>query len=135
MPVDIRLVTLREFVRTDLVGAFDLEASKAALTEIVRAAAQCGVPNLLIDVRMAVPVELCAADVQELVMHLLLLGVDPGYRIAILSDPQDEVDRAKVFESYARERGVDAAAFRDFETALTWLCKLPSQAHRGLTSN
>jgi hypothetical protein len=63
-------------------------------------------------------------------MHLLSLGIDPAYRIAILNDPKDQIDRGKLFEEGARERGLDAAVFRDFEAALTWLCRLPSGPRR-----
>jgi hypothetical protein len=30
-------------------------------------------------------------------MHLLSLGIDPAYRIAILNDPKDQIDRGKLF--------------------------------------
>jgi hypothetical protein len=130
MPIDIRLISLRDFVRTDMVGTLDFEITKAALTEIVKASSECGVPNLLIDARMAIAVEVSASDIHELVMHLLSLGIDPTYRIAILNDPKDQIDRGKLFEEDARERGIDAAVFRDFEAALTWLCRLPSGTRR-----
>jgi hypothetical protein len=126
MPIDIRLISLRDFVRTDMVGALDFETTKAALTEVVKATMECGVPNILIDTRMAIPIEFRASDVPDLVAHLLSLGIDPSYRIAILNDPKDEIDRGKLFEKDAREHGIDAAVFRDFETALNWLCSLPS---------
>ena len=121
MPVDIRLISLRDFVRTELVGAVDLETSKAALTELARSTAECGVPNIL---------DVGASDVAALVEHLLALEVDPGYRIAILNDPKDGVDRGKLFEEHARRLGIDAAVFRDFEEALAWLCRLPSRPRR-----
>ena len=130
MPVDIRLISLRDFVRTDLVGAVDLETTKAALIELAKATSECGVPNVLIDARTAVAVGVGASDVPALVEPLLALGVDPGYRIAILNDPKDEVDRGKLVEELARRRRIDAAVFRDFEAALTWLCRLPSRPQR-----
>jgi len=130
MPVDIRLISLRDFVRTDLVGAVDLETTKAALTELAKATSECGVPNVLIDARTAVAVGVGASDVPALIEPLLALGVDPSYRIAILNDPKDEVDHGKLFEELARRRGIDAAVFRDFEAALTWLCRLPSRPRR-----
>jgi hypothetical protein len=126
MAVDIRLISLRDFLRTDLVGAIDFETSKAALTGSVRAAAECGVPNILLDTRRATALGVTGSDVYTLVIHLLTLGIDSGYRIAILNDPKDELDRGKLFEQAARERGIDAAAFRDYEAALDWLCTIPS---------
>jgi hypothetical protein len=125
MAVDVRLISLRDSVRTDMVGAFDFEASKAALTASVTSGAECGVPNILIDARKAVAVGGTPADVYTLVMHLLSLGIDPGYRIAILNDPKDEIDRGKLFEQCARDQGIDAAAFRDYEIALDWLSRTP----------
>jgi hypothetical protein len=129
MPIDVRLISLRDFVRSDLVGAIDFEASKAALTEVVKSSSEYGVPNILIDARRVIAVGVGASDVSELVLHLLSLGIDPGYRIAILNDPKDEIDRGKLFAGNARERGVDAAVFRDFETALACLCRLPPQTN------
>jgi hypothetical protein len=122
MAVDIRLVSLRDFVRTDMEGAIDFETSKVAFTGAVRSSAECGVPNILIDARRAIAVQVSTSDVYTLVMHLLSIGIDPGYRIAILNDPKDEIDRGKVFEESARAQGIDAAAFRDYEEALAWLC-------------
>jgi hypothetical protein len=113
-----------------MAGAFDLETSKAVFTAIVEATSESGVPNILIDARRAIAVEVGASDISELIMHLLSLGIDPGYRIAILNDPKDEIDRGKLFQECARERGINAAVFRDFEAALTWLCRLPSQPRR-----
>ena len=126
MSVDIRLVSLRDFIRTDVAGTFDLEGSKAVLTEIVKSSDECGVPNVLIDVRMIRPEKVEPADIYTLVMHLLSLGIDPGHRFAILNDPQLELDGGKLFEQCARERGIDAAAFRDYEATLAWLCRVPS---------
>jgi hypothetical protein len=127
MPVDIRLISLRDFIRTDLVGVVDFETTKAAVTELAKATLECGVPNILIDARTAVAVGVGASDMPAVVEPLLALGVDHGYRIAILNDPKDDLDRGKLFEEIARRRGIDAAVFRDFEAALTWLCKLPSR--------
>jgi hypothetical protein len=119
--------SLRDFIRTNLVGAVALETSKAALTDLVKATSEYGVPNVLLDTRMAVAVGISASDVSSLVVHLLALGIDPEFRIAILNDPHDEIDRGKIFEKHARRRGIDAAVFRDFESALSWLCKFPSK--------
>ena len=47
MIVDIRLVSLRDYLRTNLIGAIDYEVSKVALTEMVKASSAVGVPNLL----------------------------------------------------------------------------------------
>jgi hypothetical protein len=125
MIVDIRLISLRDYLRTNLIGAIDFEVSKVALTEMVKASSAVGVPNLFVDTRMAIPVGLDASDVHELVKHLLSLEIDPGIRIAILNDPRDELDRSKLFEEYARESGIEDAVFRDYESAITWLCQLP----------
>jgi hypothetical protein len=123
MGVDIRLISLQDFLRTNMVGAVDFETSRSALVETVKSAAECGVHHILLDARKAIAVRISAADVFTLVMHLLSLGVDPSYRIAILNDPKDDIDRGKLFEESARERGIDAAAFRDYETALAWLSR------------
>jgi hypothetical protein len=119
--VDKRLVSIREFVRYDVSGSFDYAASKEAISTIVTACSEAGVTEMLVDTRDVVMTEVNASDVFSLLMHFFSLKPDPGLRIAILSDPKDEIDRAMIFAEGAAVRGQKVAAFRDFESAMEWL--------------
>jgi len=121
MPFEIRQISIADFLRTDITGVFDFEATKVLLSEIVESCFRAGITRMLIDTRAARPRNIGVSDIYTLVMHLMLLGIDSHHRLAILNDPPDEFDRAKLFEECAALQGMNVAAFRDFEAALEWL--------------
>jgi hypothetical protein len=119
--VSKRLVSIRDFIRCDISGVFDYPASKEAISGIVASWGDGGVTDVLVDTRDAVVMEVSASDVFSLLMHFLSLKPDPAVRVAILNDPKDELDRAKIFAEGAVVRGRTVAAFREFESAMEWL--------------
>jgi hypothetical protein len=121
MSFEIHTVSIRDFLRTDVSGVIDFEASKAILTEIVLSCRERSISRVLMDAREAVPLDIGASDIYSLVMHLISLGFGRGHRIAVLDAPKDEIDRAKLFEQCAHEQGLNIASFREFEGALAWL--------------
>jgi hypothetical protein len=120
MTHDIRLIHLKDFLRTDLRGNLDLESSKRSLKEIAQACTEHENHHVLIDTRdsdsKATPV-----DVWELAASLEECGIGRHNRIAILNAPKDDFDRAAFLETCAANRGFSIKAFRDFEKALYWL--------------
>ena len=119
--VEMRLISIRDFLRFNVAGAFDFEASKSAITDIVTACDQAGVTEVLVDSRDASMIEVRLADVFSLVLHMISLGPDGGRRLAILNDPKDPIDRGKFFADIATARGRTVASFREFESAVRWL--------------
>jgi hypothetical protein len=121
MLFDIRRISIADFLRTDVAGVFDFQATRSLLTEIVASSFRSGISRILVDVRSARPKNLDVSDIYTLVMHLMSLGLERGHKLAILNAPPDEFDGGKFFEQCAIRQGMNVAAFRDFEAALEWL--------------
>jgi hypothetical protein len=121
MGVDVRVISITDFVRFDVTGDFDFLATKAVVSEVGKTLARAENTNILVDTRGATTKNLSAADVYSLVLHLLSFGPPQGNRLAILNDPKDEVDRGMLFSMGASRQGFDVASFQDFESAMEWL--------------
>jgi hypothetical protein len=121
MPANHRIVSIQEFLRTNLSGTFDFEETKVAFQEIVASCNAAAVNRILLDIRDVQATDIESTDIFSLVMHLLSLDLVFDFRMVIVNEPKDEVDRAKLFEQCAKHHGVDVATFRDFEQALAWL--------------
>jgi hypothetical protein len=121
MPYDLRIIRSGEFMRADADGHFDLAASRALFLDVILACANCGVGCALLDVRDAVSdmtaAQLCTlADVCRKVSP-------PGdqHKIAILTRPQLQFDRAAWLATVAGDEGWNITAFHEFENAFEWL--------------
>src|SRR5262245_55677074 len=121
MPHDIRVITVRDFLRADVSGQLDLPASKRLLEELASACVGNPERHILIDGREASGSQLSSVDLLELVNTLRRLGLGLLNRIAILRVPRENFDRARFFEMLAADRGYHVAAFDDFEEAFDWL--------------
>ena len=120
MAYDVRVIPVKEFLRTDISGEIDLRASREVLKELLATCAQNDVYHVLIDGREASS-HSSTVDVWTLANDLDSLGMKVEHRVAILNRPKDEFDRAAFLEVCATNRGYQLRAFRDFETAFTWL--------------
>jgi hypothetical protein len=120
MTHDIRVIRLRDFLRTDLQGHIDLESSKEALRDVARSCAENHNHHVLIDTRDTTTTA-TVMDVWDLASSLEDCGIGRTNRIAILNAPKDNFDRAAFLETCAANRGFNIRAFRDFESALYWL--------------
>jgi hypothetical protein len=121
MVYDIRLIHFKDFLRTDVNGALDLESTKRLFKELAEVAAERGNHHILMDVRDVPGGKLSAVDVWEIASGLEEFGIGRKNRIAILNAPKDNFDRAAFLETCAANRGFNIRAFRDFEKALNWL--------------
>jgi hypothetical protein len=122
MPHDIRLISLDDFLRTDVHGQFDMAATKELLAELSKEVAQHPHHDILLDLRDARS-HLVVPELYALVAHLSELGLGVNNRIAILYHQKDSFDRARFFALYAEKQGLQVCAFQDFEWALEWLQK------------
>jgi hypothetical protein len=120
MAYDVRVIPVKQFLRTDISGEIDLRASREVLKELLAACAQNDVYHVLIDSREASS-HSSTVDVWTLANDLDSLGMKVEHRVAILNRPKDEFDRAAFLEVCATNHGYQLRAFRDFETAFTWL--------------
>jgi hypothetical protein len=123
MPVNVKVINTKDFIKVTATGVVDFAASKQAILDIVSQIKQPGEYEVLVDVR--------AAEVMLSIAELYELGValadHPSLRrnkIALLGPgPMRDRDayNARFFESVAANRGVSIRAFTGFERAITWL--------------
>ena len=122
MPHDIRIISLDDFLRTDVHGQLDLAESKKLLSDVAAEYAQLPNHHILLDLRAATS-ELVVPELYALVAFLGELGLGVNNRIALLYHQKDSFDRARFFALYAERQGLQVSAFQDFEWALEWLQK------------
>jgi len=120
MSYDMRVIPISEFLRTDVSGEIDLQATRAVLKELLDLCARNNIHHILIDTREASS-RANTVDVWTLANDLGSLGMSTQHRIAILNRPKDDFDRGAFLEMCAINRGYQLRAFRDFEIAFTWL--------------
>jgi hypothetical protein len=121
MPHRVNIISAKEYIRSDVSGRFDLESSMKLLREIAAAHAQTSNDDVLLDVRCADGTVMSGLDIYELVILLRDLGLGQNNKVAILYQPRNDLDRARLFEMLAHDRGLCVAAFQDFEKAYEWL--------------
>ena len=120
MPIDLKIVPAREFIRTKANGEFDLEGTKELFLSVSSKMKDTNVSEVLMDVRDA-STKMTAFDIYELLSVLDHVGSWSSWKIAIVNRPKDDFDRAKFFELCAQNRGYQVGAFQDFEEAVAWM--------------
>jgi len=119
MPVNVKVINTKDFIKTTATGVLDSAASKQAILDIVSQIKQPGEYEVLVDVRGA-EVMLSIAELYELGVALADHPSLRRNKIGLLGPMRDMYD-ARFLESVAVNRGVDIRAFTDFEQAITWL--------------
>ncbi len=119
MPVNVKVINTKEFIRVSATGTLDFAASKQAILDIASQIKKSGEYEVLIDSR--------GADATLSIIELYQLGVamagHPSLRhskIGLLG-PMSGMDSGYFLETVAQNRGVNIRAFTDFEQAITWL--------------
>lgn len=119
MPVNVKMINAKEFVKTTATGVLDFAASRQAILDIASQIKQPGEYEVLMDTR--------GADVMLSITNLYELGKTlaehPSLRqskICLLC-PLGDVDKAHFLELVAQNRGSRIMAVTDFEQAITWL--------------
>jgi len=119
MPVNVKVINTKEFIRTTATGALDFTASKQAILDIASQIKKPGEYEVLIDTRGAE----ATLSITELYQLGVALADHPSLRrskIGLLAKISG-MDEARFLENVAHNRGVGIRAFTDFEQALTWL--------------
>jgi hypothetical protein len=119
MPVNVKVIRTKEFIKSTATGSFDLAASKQALLDIVSLIKQPGEYEVLVDTRGA-ETKLETTDLFELGNALAAHPSLRRSKVATLV-PMSDMDNAHFLETVAQNRGVRMRAFTDFEAAMTWL--------------
>lgn len=119
MPVNIKLIHTKDFIKTTVTGILDFAVSKQALLDIANKIDQTGEHEILVDTREAEP----ALSIIEIFQLGEALAAHPSLRrskIAFLKLIKDS-PQVGFLETVTVNRGVHTRAFTDFEESITWL--------------
>ena len=118
MAAEVRIIPIKEFLRSDVSGTLDLERSLSLLRKLAEECKNNNIDRILIDTREATSTA-SMLDVWTLAKKLTSSGFTA--RVAVVNRPKDDFDRGAFLELCAVNRGYELRAFRDFEAAFTWL--------------
>ena len=118
MAVEVRIIPIKEFLRTDVSGNLDLERSLLILGDLVEECKKRSVDRILIDTREATS-NASMLDVWTLARKLTHSGLKA--QVAVVNRPKDDFDRGAFLVLCAMNRGYQLKASQDFEAAFTWL--------------
>ena len=119
MPVNLKVINTKDFIKTTVTGTLDFAASKQAILDILSLIKQSGEYDVLVDTREAESL-LSTMNLYELGEALASHPILRRSRICLLV-PMSSIDKAGFFETVAVNRGVQIRAFTDFEQAIAWL--------------
>ncbi len=119
MPVNVKVINTKDFIKTTATGILDFAASKQAILDIASRIKSPGEYEVLMDTREAEAV-LSVTDLYRLGEALSNHPSLCQSKICLLT-PREERENADFLETVAVNRGVQIRAFTDFEQAMTWL--------------
>jgi hypothetical protein len=119
----IRHVRYEDFFALISEGVGDLSGLRSAADSLVRQMGGLHHHHVLVDLRGAVVEPLPEAVMIEAANYLRGLGLGVSNRIAIVTDPDDEVrtERARTAERVAAQLNMYICSFQDYGEALDWL--------------
>ena len=125
----IRHIRYEEFVALKSEGAGDFDGFLAAVDALVGQVGDVAAHHVLVDLRRATVPPLPEALLARALEHLRLRGLGVKNKVAVVTDPADEVrtDRADTAEAVAAFLRMQVRSFRDYGAALDWL----SEVERG----
>ena len=123
MAFDIRVVTARDFLRTNRNGEVDLESSRKLLADIVSECGRSERHHVLIDWRQAEDGPLPVSDLFEVASDLEVAGLTEGHKVASLHRTEDELNLGRYFEVFAAACSFAFQSFTDPTAALAWLAE------------
>ena len=119
MPVNVKVINPKDFVKLTATGTLDFTASVEALNDTISLIKTPGEYEVLIDTRHA-EVTLTITQLYELGNAIASHPAVYSSKIALLA-PMTEAEKAYFFETVALNRGIRISAFTDFEAAINWL--------------
>ena len=119
MPVNMKVIRAKDFIKTTVTGILDFAVSKQALLDIASEIKQPGEYEIFLDIREAQTV-LSVVDIvqlgQTLANHSSLRRSKIGL-LTLISDAK----QAEFLETVSVNRGARVRVFTDFEEAISWL--------------
>ena len=126
MTSNLRIISIRDFIKLTPQGHTDLATLKQAITQAASVSGAFTDYDVLVDTRGTEP-HLSVFDLWELAEDLAKLvhaGSAAGFRAKIpILCAVDRFDLAKFFELTAQNRGLNVRAFTSVEDLFEWLSK------------
>jgi hypothetical protein len=119
MPVNVKVIHAKDFIRTTVTGVFDFALSRQALLDIASEIEQPGEYEILVDTREA-EIVLSVVDIVQLGKTLANHSSLRRSKIGLLT-PIRDAKQAEFLETVSVNRGARVRVFTDFEEAITWL--------------
>jgi hypothetical protein len=119
MPVNIKVIRPKDFIKTTVTGVLDLAVSRQTLVDIASEIEKPSEHEILVDTRNA-EAALSMVDLFELGKALAAYPSLLRSKIALLA-PMRDIKQTEFFETTTANRGVRVSMFTDFEEAITWL--------------
>jgi hypothetical protein len=119
MPVNVKVIHAKDFVKTTITGILNFAVSQQALLDIAAEIKQPGEYEILLDIREAQTV-LSVVDIYELGEALAAHPSLRRSKIALLTSMSDTT-QAAFLETVTANQGVRVRVFTDFEEAISWL--------------
>jgi hypothetical protein len=125
----IRHVRYEEFVALKSQGAGDFDGFLAAVDALLAQMGDVASHHVMVDLRRATVPPLPEALLARALEHLRQLGLGVKNKVAVVTDPADQVrtDRVDAAEAVAAFLRMQVRSFRDYGAALDWL----SEGDRG----
>lgn len=119
----IRQIRYEEFVALKSQGVGDFDGFLAAVDALLSQTEDVAAHHVLVDLRRASVPPLPEATLARALEHMRQLGLGVKNKVAIVTDPADEVpgDRADAAEAVAAFLQLQVRGFRDYGSALDWL--------------
>ncbi len=119
MPINIKVIHTRDFIRTKVDKSLDMPTSRQILVELASMIATPGQYHVLVDTRDAV-VTLSPLDLYMLGVAVAEQPTLAHTKTAVLVS-LGEADRANLMALVAQNRGALLQVFSSFEEAISWL--------------
>jgi hypothetical protein len=119
MPVNIKVILTKDFIRTTVAGVLNFEVSRQALIEMASQMDEPGKYEILVDTREAETV-LSVVDIFELGQALADHPSLRRSKLAFLTSISG-AKQVEFLETTTANHGIRAKVFTDFEQAITWL--------------
>jgi len=122
MPCEIKIYSLKDFVRLNETGNLDLKRSKAMVRRLSTASTIHRTDNILIDLRQTTLVNCSISDLLEIASEFVhYLSSFEGKIANIVPADKDRLEVAQQFKASLVLQGFDYNFFTSFEDAIEWL--------------
>ena len=119
MPVNVKVIHTKDFIKTTVRGVLDFALSRQALLDIASEIEHPGEYEILVDTREA-EIVLSVVDIVQLGEALANHSSLRRSKIGLLT-PMRDAKQAEFLETVSVNRGARVRVFTDFEEAITWL--------------